>query len=94
MEAKHCVCIKLRCFDHTVIVTLFAALQAVIVPCGVTASLAEDKKAELMKKCTELKESLIKAGVKVRADLRDNYSPGWKFNHWELKVRFTARSRQ
>ncbi|XP_064600476.1 LOW QUALITY PROTEIN: bifunctional glutamate/proline--tRNA ligase-like [Liolophura sinensis] len=62
-----------------------ACVQAVIVPCGVTASLAEDKKTELMKKCTELKESLTKAGVKVRADLRDNYSPGWKFNHWELK---------
>lgn len=24
-------------------------------------------------------------GVRCRADVRANYSPGWKFNHWELK---------
>ena len=23
--------------------------------------------------------------MKVRVDARENYSPGWKFNHWELK---------
>ena len=21
----------------------------------------------------------------MKGDYRDNYSPGWKFNHWELK---------
>lgn len=28
------------------------------------------------------------SSIKIRADtdMRDNYSPGWKFNHWELKV--------
>lgn len=25
--------------------------------------------------------------IRVDTDLRDNYSPGWKFNHWELKVK-------
>lgn len=24
--------------------------------------------------------------IRAETDLRDNYSPGWKFNHWELKV--------
>ena len=24
-------------------------------------------------------------GIKVKKDCRENYSPGWKFNHWELK---------
>jgi len=24
--------------------------------------------------------------IRADTDLRDNYSPGWKFNHWELKV--------
>lgn len=24
--------------------------------------------------------------IRADVDLRDNYSPGWKFNHWELKV--------
>lgn len=39
-----------------------------------------------MDKCTEFKDLLLNGGIKCRADLRDNYSPGWKFNHWELKV--------
>lgn len=26
--------------------------------------------------------------IRADTDLRDNYSPGWKFNHWELKVFF------
>jgi len=58
----------------------------VIVPCGVTASLAESETKALMDRCDEIRNSLIDAGVRARCDLRDNYSPGWKFNHWELKV--------
>lgn len=27
------------------------------------------------------------AGVRVTSDRRDNYTPGWKYNFWELKVR-------
>lgn len=23
--------------------------------------------------------------MRVHVDLRDNYNPGWKYNHWELK---------
>ena len=26
-----------------------------------------------------------KAGVRVYLDDRENYNPGWKFNHWEIK---------
>ena len=26
-----------------------------------------------------------KADLRVHVDLRDNYNPGWKYNHWELK---------
>jgi len=28
---------------------------------------------------------LKQAGVRVYLDDRDNYNPGWKYNHWELK---------
>ena len=24
-------------------------------------------------------------GVKVKTDIRENYTPGWKYNHYELK---------
>lgn len=26
-----------------------------------------------------------KAGVRVTVDDRANYTPGWKYNHWEVK---------
>uniref|UniRef100_A0A8D3E043 Prolyl-tRNA synthetase n=1 Tax=Scophthalmus maximus TaxID=52904 RepID=A0A8D3E043_SCOMX len=52
-----------------------ACVQIVIIPCGITASLPEEEKEAL----------LLAAGIRVKSDLRDNYSPGWKFNHWELK---------
>lgn len=32
-------------------------------------------------------ESLLGAKIRSRLDDRDNYTPGWKYNHWELKVR-------
>ena len=41
-------------------------------------------------------EALKTVGVRSKCDLRDNYTPGWKYNHWELKgvplrVEFGAR---
>jgi len=33
----------------------------------------------------EYQEMFTKAGVRVKLDDRDNYTAGWKFNHWELK---------
>ncbi|KAG8184855.1 hypothetical protein JTE90_016200 [Oedothorax gibbosus] len=59
--------------------------QVVIVPCGITATLQASTKDALLVKCAELEDILKKAGVAVKGDYRDNYSPGWKFNHWELK---------
>ncbi|KAM7423657.1 hypothetical protein PAMA_000151 [Pampus argenteus] len=62
-----------------------ACLQIVIIPCGITASLPEQEKEALMAQCTKYLKRLLEAGIRVKTDLRDNYSPGWKFNHWELK---------
>ena len=57
-----------------------AETQAVIVPI-----LFEDSKREVLKKAKEIKKSLEKKGISVYLDDRDNYSPGWKFNEWEMK---------
>jgi prolyl-tRNA synthetase len=38
-----------------------------------------------MEKCEEPFTSLKTAGIRVKLDDRDNVSPGWKFNEWELK---------
>lgn len=63
-----------------------ASIQVVIVPCGVTVSLSDAEKAALQAACDGLETELKESGVRVRGDYRQNYSPGWKFNHWELKV--------
>ncbi|XP_037989461.1 bifunctional glutamate/proline--tRNA ligase isoform X4 [Motacilla alba alba] len=62
-----------------------ACIQVVIIPCGITNSLSEEDREALLKKCNEYRSKLLAVNIRVRADLRDNYSPGWKFNHWELK---------
>ncbi|XP_026551528.1 bifunctional glutamate/proline--tRNA ligase isoform X2 [Pseudonaja textilis] len=62
-----------------------ACFQVVIIPCGITNSLLEEEKEALLAKCNEYCKRLSKANIRVRTDLRENYSPGWKFNHWELK---------
>lgn len=60
--------------------------QVIIIPCGITATLPETEKELLLAQCSKYLSRLQKADIRVKADLRDNYSPGWKFNHWELKV--------
>ncbi|XP_021712876.1 bifunctional glutamate/proline--tRNA ligase [Aedes aegypti] len=62
-----------------------ACIQAIIVPCGITANTTDDERKSLYESCKELEEELVKAGVRCEGDYRDNYSPGWKYNHWELK---------
>lgn len=62
-----------------------AAIQAIIVPCGVTAATTPEERSRLYGYCDEVVRTLRDAGVRARSDLRDNYTPGWKFNHWELK---------
>ncbi|XP_041417966.1 uncharacterized protein LOC100158287 isoform X4 [Xenopus laevis] len=62
-----------------------ACVQVVIIPCGITNTLSEEDKDALLKKCDQYLKRLLNADVRARADQRDNYSPGWKFNHWELK---------
>ena len=57
-----------------------------IVPCGITASLSEEDNQKLLSACEDLNARLCDENIRSRTDLRDNYSPGWKFNHWELKV--------
>ena len=57
-----------------------APIQVVIVPI-----LFEDTKKEVLKKAEDIKKSLEKACLEVHLDNREEYTPGWKFNEWELK---------
>ncbi|XP_054737375.1 bifunctional glutamate/proline--tRNA ligase [Anastrepha obliqua] len=62
-----------------------ACIQAIIVPCGITVNTKNNEREELLKSCKQLEAQLNAKGIRCEGDYRDNYSPGWKFNHWELK---------
>jgi prolyl-tRNA synthetase len=58
-----------------------APIQVVIVPIYKT----DDEKALVLGRCNEIFAELKKAGIRVHLDDRDNCTPGFKFNHWELR---------
>uniref|UniRef100_A0A1A9WPS7 Bifunctional glutamate/proline--tRNA ligase n=1 Tax=Glossina brevipalpis TaxID=37001 RepID=A0A1A9WPS7_9MUSC len=62
-----------------------ACIQAIIVPCGITVNTKDVERTALMNACKHLEEQLNDKDIRCEGDYRDNYSPGWKFNHWELK---------
>jgi len=58
-----------------------APIQVVIVPIHKT----DEEKASVQKTAKELKAQLIKADLRVHLDDREGFSPGWKFNDWEMR---------
>jgi prolyl-tRNA synthetase len=56
-----------------------APLQAIIVPI-----LGKDDE-RVMRKAKRIEELLNKNGLDVKIDDRKEYTPGWKYNYWELK---------
>lgn len=45
----------------------------------------ETEKKKVIEKAKSIKTKLEKEGLKVLIDDREEYTPGWKFNEWELK---------
>lgn len=62
-----------------------ASIQAIIVPVGITVKTTAEQKKTLYDKATEMVAMLKAAGVRAKVDDRENYTPGFKFNHWEVK---------
>jgi prolyl-tRNA synthetase len=58
-----------------------AHTHVVIVPIYYKAT----DKRKVLKKAEEMKQKLEKENLKVILDDRTEYTPGWKFNEWELK---------
>ena len=58
-----------------------APLQVII--CPIAAKNFEY--SDLMEYAENIKAVLKQAGVRTDVDGRQNYTPGWKFNHWEQK---------
>ncbi|MFH1623119.1 MAG: proline--tRNA ligase [Candidatus Aenigmatarchaeota archaeon] len=58
-----------------------APVQIIIVPIY-----GDDNRAAVLEKAAEIKADLEKRGsFRVELDDREGYTPGWKFNQWELK---------
>lgn len=60
-------------------------IQVIVIPVGITAQTDKKSKNEIIEKIEVVTKTLKNSNIRAESDLRDNYSPGWKFNHWELK---------
>ncbi|GAB9468704.1 Proline-trna ligase [Globisporangium polare] len=59
-----------------------APIQAIVVPIPFKD---KDEVDEIFGKADEICKLLLAAGVRIEVDTRRVYTPGWKYNHWELK---------
>ncbi len=57
-----------------------APTQVVIVPI-----VFEDSKNAVLFKAKEILKRLTEKGIRAELDAREGYTPGWKFNEWEVK---------
>jgi len=63
-----------------------APVQVVVVPIVMgKPKKGEPTAEELRERAHDIGAFLADAGVKVEVDDRENYNPGWKYNHWEQK---------
>jgi prolyl-tRNA synthetase len=62
-----------------------ASKQVVVVPCGITAKSTPEQRKAIADYANQVVATLSAAGIRSKADLRENYSPGYKFNHWEMR---------
>ncbi|KAF9607896.1 hypothetical protein IFM89_003600 [Coptis chinensis] len=58
-----------------------ASVQVIVVPVPYKDA---DMQA-IFDACSTTVKILTEAGFRVEEDLRENYSPGWKYSHWEMK---------
>jgi len=57
-----------------------APIQLVVVPIW----RSDDERAAVLEVVNQV-ETMLRDVVRMRVDARDEYSPGWKFNEWELR---------
>lgn len=58
-----------------------APVQVVIIPIG----MQDPRASRVMEACDTLAKELQSIGVRISVDSRDNMSPGFKFNYWEVR---------
>jgi prolyl-tRNA synthetase len=63
-----------------IIPPVMAPIQLVIVPIY-----KKETKKKVLDACETVKQELTSAGFRVELDQREGYTPGWKFNEWEIR---------
>lgn len=76
---------RLPCLQGIVMPPRVAPTQVVVIPI-LNSKMSDADKQGMLQRAEDIKASLKKAGVRVQSDSRENYTPGWKYNHWELKA--------
>ena len=56
-------------------------IQVVIIPIYYN----EEQKKDILKVSKEITEQFEKNNIRIIIDSNEQYTPGWKFNHWEMK---------
>lgn len=71
---------------------MVAPIQIIIIPCGITNKTSPENREKIYEKCKQIKDCLQSVdkqffGYKVRIEIddRNNYTPGYKFNYWEMR---------
>ena len=59
-----------------------ASIQVIIIPIFEKSAIQNKK---ILAFAEKIKQDLIKSEIRVELDARKQYSPGWKFNEWEMK---------
>jgi len=62
-----------------------AQCQVTVVPCGITNKTTQEQRDELMKQVDSVVDTLRNAGVRIKGDTREGYTPGFKFNDGEMR---------
>ncbi|KAH8923600.1 prolyl-tRNA synthetase [Atractiella rhizophila] len=62
-----------------------AQLQVIVVPTGVTKDTSDEKRKEILGAAENIVSLLEAKEIRVQADLREGYTPGHKYNHWEMR---------
>lgn len=64
-----------------------AATQVVVIPAGLTVKVSDETKAAISATIQDVVKRLQAVDVRVKSDLREGYTPGFKWAHWEQQVR-------
>lgn len=59
-------------------------IQAALIPVGLSAKQTPEERKALFDGIESLAADLRKADIRVEPDVREHYSPGWKFSEYEM----------